>query len=51
MSNVTQYIRDRAAKLRERATQGLDEAVQNDYKSGARHLDLVADEIENGFHE
>lgn len=51
MSNVTDYIRQRAAKLRERAKQGLDEAAQSEYTAGARHLEIVADEIDGGFHE
>lgn len=51
MNKVTQYMRDRAAVLRARATQGLDENAQSDYKSGARHLEIVADELDAGFHE
>ena len=50
MTKVTEYMRDRATKLRERAKQGLDEVTQADYTSGARHLEVVADEIDNEFH-
>lgn len=45
------YIRDRAEKLRQNAGIALDPAVRDDYTSGARYLDLVADELEHGFHE
>ena len=50
MNKITDYIRERAAKLRERAKLGLDEATQSEYTAGARHLEIVADEIENEFH-
>jgi len=45
------YIRKRAIALREAAAKTLDPAVRDDYTSGARYLDLVADELEHGFHE
>lgn len=46
----TAYIRSRAAKLRERAAATMDPAVRDDYVSGARHLELVADELDADFH-
>lgn len=48
---MIEYIRKRAAKLRERAASVMDQTVKADYLSGARYLDLVADEIEAQFHE
>ena len=50
MSTVS-YIRRRAEGLRAQAATTMDPAVRDDYTSGARYLDLVADEIEHGFHE
>lgn len=43
------YIRKRAAALRDRAAHTLDPDVRSDYTSGARYLDLVGDEIEQGL--
>lgn len=45
------YIRNRADGLREAADKALDPTVRDDYISGARYLNLVADELEHGFHE
>lgn len=44
------YIRRRAEKLRKAATAVIDPEVRSDYTSGARYLDLVADEIEQDLH-
>lgn len=45
-----QYIRQRAARLREAAAATLDPDVRSDYTSGARYLEMVADEIEHDLH-
>jgi hypothetical protein len=45
------YIRARAAKLRAAIDVTLDPDVRSDYTSGARYLELVADEIESGLHD
>ena len=50
MNDVVEYIRNRATGLREQAAKSLDPAVRDDYTSGARYLDLVADELEHEFH-
>lgn len=49
--SAVEYIRERAAKLRTAAVGIMDEDVRSDYTSGARYLELVADEIEGGLHE
>ena len=50
MSDQIAYIRNRATGLREQAAKSLDPEVRQDYTSGARYLDLVADELEHEFH-
>lgn len=46
-----QYLRNRAEQHRQRATDGtLNEAEQAEWRHSARHLDIVADEIEAEFH-
>ena len=50
MSDLVQYIRNRAATLRVRAGSAMDPDVRADYTSGARHLELVADELDAEFH-
>ena len=50
MSDPIAYIRKRADGLREQAAKSLDPYVRDDYTSGARYLNLVADELEAEFH-
>jgi hypothetical protein len=51
MSTKVAYIRNRAEKLRAAASAVMDPDVRSDYTSGARYLELVADEIDAGMHE
>ena len=46
-----EYIRRRAEKLRTAAASAIDPTVRDDYASGARHLEITADELKSGFHE
>jgi hypothetical protein len=45
-----EYIRQRAARLREAASKTMDPDSRADYRSGAKYLDLVAEEIHQGLH-
>ena len=50
MSDPVRYIRNRAATLRSKSASTMDPDVRADYTSGARHLELVADELDAEFH-
>lgn len=50
MSNPVEYIRNRAEGLLSKATQTMDPERQDEYKHGARYLNLVADELDAEFH-
>ena len=45
-----EYIRRRAEALRTAAATAMDPTVRDDYTSGARYLNLVADELDAEFH-
>lgn len=52
MTNTqVKYIRDRAERLRKASDETMDDEVRSEYRHGARYLNLVADEIEAGFHD
>ena len=51
MSDPVKYMRNRATALREAADKALDPETYTKYRTGAMYVDLVADEIEAGFHE
>lgn len=50
MSNPIAYIRKRADGLLSKAFKMMDPTVRADYQSGARYLNLVADELDAEFH-